>query len=213
MDIFEAVKHNVSMEAVAEYCGLRPKKGLCLCPFHTDNRPSFKLYPDHGYCFACHTRADAVQLVAYRERLTPLQAARQLASAFGVPGDFNPYVITLKTLARNQDEEAKKAVDNMRLSLTRMYRTLWQWHLTYAPKDVRALKKLDPRFQLAIENMEYLEYLMDQCPDDLAKGVEWLHEVKSMQGLYALGDRIKKLQEEETHENTHRTFFRKRKKL
>lgn len=211
MDIFDAIKTNVPMEAVAEYCGLRPRGGVCLCPFHTDNHPSFKLYPDHGYCFACHTRADAVQLVAYRERLTPLQAARQLASAFGVPGDFNPYVTTLRALQRDQQAEMQKAVDTMRLSLIRMRRTLWQWRLQYAPKNPRELKKPDPRFILAIENLEYLDYLIDECPDDPAQAQEWRRNVKNMQGLYALGDQIKKLQqEEENHANSHRVFFWKR---
>lgn len=210
MDIFDAVKQNVSMEAAAEYCGLHPKRGACLCPFHTDHRPSFKLYPDHGYCYVCNTRVDAIGLVAYREGLTQLQAARQLAHAFGVPGDFNPYVTTLRALQREQQAEMQKAVDTMRLSLIRMRRTLWQWRLQYAPKNPRDLKKPDPRFMLAIENLEHLDYLIDECPDDPAPAQEWRRTVKDMQGLYALGDQIKKLQEEENHANSHRVFFWKR---
>lgn len=210
MDIFDAVKQNVSMEAAAEYCGLHPKRGACLCPFHTDHRPSFKLYPDHGYCYVCNTRVDAIGLVAYREGLTQLQAARQLAHAFGVPGDFNPYVTTLRALQREQQAEMQKAVDTMRLSLIRMRRTLWQWRLQYAPKNPRDLKKPDPRFMLAIENLEHLDYLIDECPDDPAQAQEWRRTVKDMQGLYALGDQIKKLQEEENHANSHRVFFWKR---
>ena len=210
MDIFDAVKQNVSMEAAAEYCGLHPKRGACLCPFHTDHRPSFKLYPDHGYCYVCNTRVDAIGLVAYREGLTQLQAARQLASAFGIPGDFNPYVTTLRALQREQQAEMQKAVDTMRLSLIRMRRTLWQWRLQYAPRNPRDLKKPDPRFMLALANLEYLDYLIDECPDDPAQAQEWRRTVKNMQGLYALGEQIKKLQEEENHANSHRVFFWKR---
>ena len=196
MDIFQAVRNHVSMEAAAEYCGLRPSRGFCLCPFHTDHRPSFKLYPDHGYCYVCHTRADPISLVAYLNRLTQLQAAQELAHAFGIPGEFNPYVTTLHALRREQAAEDKEAAEAMLLSLTHMYRVLWDWHKTYAPKNVRELKKLDPRFILAIENLEYLEYIMDQYPTDPAKLPQWRQEVKNMKGLYALGDQIKKLEAE-----------------
>lgn len=212
-DIFEAVKTNVSMEAVAEYCGLHPKRGLCLCPFHTDSHASFKLYPDHGYCFSCHTRADAVQLVAYRERLTPLQAARRLATQFGIPGEWNPYVATLRTVKKMQADDTKQAIDDMKLSLARMHCTLWQWKLTCAPKNAHAAKKPDPRFQLALHNLEYLDYLMDQCPDDLAEAEQWRKEVKNMPELYALGAQIKKLQEVESRVDNKRKFFWQRKKV
>ena len=40
------------MQQAVEYCGLRVIKDKCLCPFHKDQHPSMKIYPDgKGYLF------------------------------------------------------------------------------------------------------------------------------------------------------------------
>lgn len=40
------------------------KRGsFCLCPFHDDRHPSMHIYKDnHAYCYACSTRADAIDM-------------------------------------------------------------------------------------------------------------------------------------------------------
>jgi DNA primase len=57
------------------------------CPFHEDRNPSFAAYPERFYCFGCGTSGDAVDFVARVLSLRPIEAARTVARAFGLPVD------------------------------------------------------------------------------------------------------------------------------
>ena len=51
-ELYRKVKESVTMQQAVEYCGLRVIKDKCLCPFHKDQHPSMKIYPDgKGYLF------------------------------------------------------------------------------------------------------------------------------------------------------------------
>ncbi len=54
------------------------------CPFHTENNPSFFVYPDHYHCFGCGAHGDAFSYLMQRDNLSFLDAAARLAGETGV---------------------------------------------------------------------------------------------------------------------------------
>jgi hypothetical protein len=87
--IFEAVR-GVSCIDAASRLGLSIKhhgeRAWARCPFHGERTPSLCLYEGARgfYCFGCHEGGDAVRLYAKVLNVTPLDAAYQLATDFGI---------------------------------------------------------------------------------------------------------------------------------
>ena len=87
--LFDAVR-GVSCIAAAEKLGWPLKRhgnrAWTRCPFHEERTAPLCLYEgDRGfYCFGCHEGGDAVRLYAKALNMVSLDAARQLASDFGV---------------------------------------------------------------------------------------------------------------------------------
>ena len=64
MSVYDDIKEEIRaandiVDVISEYVQLK-KKGkyyFGLCPFHSENSPSFSVKPDRGYfhCFGCHT--------------------------------------------------------------------------------------------------------------------------------------------------------------
>lgn len=86
-ELYRKVKESVTMQQAVEYCGLRVIKDKCLCPFHKDQHPSMKIYPDGKgyYCFACGSGGDQVKFVARYLGVSNYAAAKELAQTFGIP--------------------------------------------------------------------------------------------------------------------------------
>lgn len=93
-NLFRAVKAAVPVPEAARDLGLRPNAaGMLRCPFHPDKNPSLRLYPDHFYCFGCHTHGDVVDLAARIWNLRPIEAAKLLSREYRVADphpDFFP---------------------------------------------------------------------------------------------------------------------------
>ena len=77
--------------AGAEVPGDVPEHGLKVyCPFgeyaHDDGgaEPAFRVYPDHGFCFACGESFTPVKLCAAAWGCTPEEAARQMLEMAGI---------------------------------------------------------------------------------------------------------------------------------
>jgi len=93
MSLFDAVR-GISARDAAERAGLalqlRGGKAWACCPLHGERTPSLRLYEEAErgfYCFGCHRGGDAVKLYAELYHLEPLDAAKALAAAFGIPTD------------------------------------------------------------------------------------------------------------------------------
>ena len=75
MDLFKAVKENVTARQAAALYGLEiAENGMAHCPFHDDHTPSLKLDKRY-YCFGCHATGDAIDFVSAYLQLSPLEAA------------------------------------------------------------------------------------------------------------------------------------------
>jgi len=71
------------IEATAERLGLTVKKHLCCCCFHSDARPSMRLYNDSGrfVCYACGAKGDVIDLAMQVLGMTFAGACEWLANA------------------------------------------------------------------------------------------------------------------------------------
>jgi len=67
MDIADAIKRALSMDAVARYYGYQPNRaGNILCPFHSERTPSLKIYnePGRGFCcYGCNASGSVIDFV------------------------------------------------------------------------------------------------------------------------------------------------------
>ena len=79
MNVFEAVKDNVTTRQAAEMYGIRVRRnGMAVCPFHQDKNPSMKL-DMRFHCFGCGADGDAVDFVSRLYGLPSKEAAMKLA--------------------------------------------------------------------------------------------------------------------------------------
>ena len=96
MNSFEEFKERVKeassiTEIVAESLTLKHNKALC--PFHTENTPSFSVNEKGGYfyCFGCGKGGDVIAYVMLRDRISFIEATAYLANRAGIPvPDFKP---------------------------------------------------------------------------------------------------------------------------
>ena len=83
--IFNTLKARVTVPQAAAHYGIRiGRNGMCRCPFHSDKTPSMKINETYYYCFGCHTAGDVIDFTARLFNLSPLDAARKLATDFGI---------------------------------------------------------------------------------------------------------------------------------
>lgn len=76
MEIIE-IKQKLSILAVLGKYNLKPDKhNQIKCPFHDDDKPSCKIYPDTNtyHCFACGKTGDAIQFIQDKEGITKHEA-------------------------------------------------------------------------------------------------------------------------------------------
>ena len=87
MNVFEAVKGNVTTRQAAEMYGIKVNRnGMAVCPFHNDKNPSMKV-DKRFHCFACQADGDAVDFVSRLFGLPCKEAAMKLADDFGIGYD------------------------------------------------------------------------------------------------------------------------------
>ena len=87
MNVFEAVKQNLTTRQAAEMYGIQVNRhGMAVCPFHNDKNPSMKV-DKRFHCFACQADGDAVDFVSRLFGLPSKAAAMKLADDFGISYD------------------------------------------------------------------------------------------------------------------------------
>lgn len=62
--IFSQIKEQLTMAEVCEAYGVTVKRGLALCPFHSEKTPSFKVYSDNFYCYGCGAGGDLIHFTS-----------------------------------------------------------------------------------------------------------------------------------------------------
>ena len=162
-ELYRKVKESVTMQQAVEYCGLRVIKDKCLCPFHKDQHPSMKIYPDGKgyYCFACGSGGDQVKFVARYLGVNNYDAAKELAQAFGIP------IEEPVTYREKREAEKKKRCRREKDEFTRYTR---KWLMVYRSLLCEAVRTQDRHFWEGLGNLSYVDYLLEcleQCPEQV----------------------------------------------
>lgn len=87
MTPIEKVKSYIAIVDVLRIDGIEYKPGkLNKCPFHNDNTPSMKIYPDTNsfYCFGCQTGGDVLKYWMLSKGMGYKDAIKNLLDIFRV---------------------------------------------------------------------------------------------------------------------------------
>lgn len=153
----------------------------CKCPVHHGEHLSASVYNNKLHCFKCNQSWDAVALVAELDKLSPVDAAKQINDQYFLG-------LTIGRAAtpeeRSRQQEAARAARTRRemaqafqaweqrtwVTLSRYYRLLKQWRRDYAPDGPDDLDRLDPRYVEAVERLDYIGYCLDMLEN---QNIEW----------------------------------------
>jgi DNA primase len=98
---FESIKATTDIVSVIAGYGVQFKKSgrdyVALCPFHTEQTPSFHVTPEKGlfHCFGCEAKGNVIQFVALKEGMGEREAAVKLLGT--VPGVTHASTLPRKT--------------------------------------------------------------------------------------------------------------------
>ena len=155
MNLFEAVKADVTPRMAAERYGLPVRKGnMVCCPFHADRTPSMKLNEEYFYCFGCGAHGDVVALTAQLFGLPPAEAAKKLAADFGIV-EQKPSVLTKLKRSKSQAELESRSFR----VLGDYLQILQDWKAHCAPQSPE--DAIDPRYAEACHMLERIGNILD----------------------------------------------------
>ena len=160
MNVFEAVKQNLTTRQAAEMYGIRVNRhGMAVCPFHNDKNPSMKV-DKRFHCFACQADGDAVDFVSRLFGLPNKAAAMKLADDFGISYD-NRQKHRIKLHIREPTPEQRYRQEESRCYkvLSDYFHHLRTWKQQYAPKQPE--DEWHPLFVEALQRESHIEYLLD----------------------------------------------------
>ncbi len=160
MNVFEAVKGNVTTRQAAEMYGIQVNRhGMAVCPFHNDKHPSMKL-DKRFHCFACQADGDAVDFVSRLFGLPSKAAAIKLADDFGIGYDSRQKPTIRPKIREPTPEQRYRQEENRCFKvLSDYFHRLRAWKRQYAPKHPD--DEWHPLFVEALQRESYIEYLLD----------------------------------------------------
>lgn len=160
LNLFEAVKQNVTTRQAAERYGIRIRRnGMAVCPFHNDKNPSMKL-DRRFHCFGCQADGDAVDFVSRLFGLPSKEAAMKIADDFGISYDSRQKPsIRPKIREPTPEQKYQQEENHCYKVLSDYFHLLRKWEKQYAPQ--RTDEVWHPLFVEALEKKSYIEYLLD----------------------------------------------------
>ena len=160
MNVFEAVKPNISTRQAAEMYGIKVNRnGMAVCPFHNDKNPSMKV-DKRFHCFACQADGDVIDFVSRLCGLPCKEAAMKLADDFGISYDSR-HKPTVRPHIREPTAEQLYQKEEARCYrvLTDYFHLLRRWETQHAPKQPDDV--WHPLFVEALQRKSHIEYLID----------------------------------------------------
>ena len=164
MNVFEAVKPNISTRQAAEMYGIKVNRnGMAVCPFHNDKNPSMKV-DKRFHCFACQANGDVIDFVSRLCGLPCKEAAMKLADDFGISYDSR-HKPTVRPHIREPTAEQLYQKEEARCYrvLTDYFHLLRRWETQHAPKQPDDV--WHPLFVEALQRKSHIEYLIDTLID------------------------------------------------
>lgn len=160
MNVFEAVKENITTRQAAEFYGITVKRnGMAVCPFHNDKNPSMKV-DKRFHCFGCLEDGDVIDFATRLYGLNVKEAAEKLAHDFGISYD-NKGRASPKPVKRkiSKEQRFRQTVVKCFRVYSDYHQLLKQWKIQYAPHSQE--DEWHPLFVEALQKQSYMEYLVD----------------------------------------------------
>ena len=157
---FKMIADMVSVRDYAENIGFDiTKNGMIKCPFHNDINPSMKV--DKRYhCFGCGADGNVINFVAELNEISNFDAAKKIMDEYELGFENNNY----SKLITKQDSLSMKEWKNINLSyLMYIEKELMSWLEEYKPE--LDADHLHPLFVSAVQNKDYVSYLIDCLMD------------------------------------------------
>jgi hypothetical protein len=174
LNAFESIKDTLSIADVTAFYGVEVKKAnKALCPFHSENTPSFTLYPgaNSWHCFGCGTGGSVIDFVMRINGTDALEAAKTLDSDFNLrifghkPTQEEACRQAEQRARRQSDKQLETAfegfIDKAYCLLCDYFHLLQDWKIVYAPITPGELDTVNPLFAEACHQLDYTEYLLD----------------------------------------------------
>ena len=125
--VLEQIRERVPIEEVAEESLSLKRIGsemVGLCPFHQEKTPSFYVVPRKQFyhCFGCGAHGDVISLLMHTQKLTFLDAVKQLAGRAGIGGWKSE-----KPVRTSRDEADEKWRASVYLAACAVARKRGQW--------------------------------------------------------------------------------------
>ena len=156
-DVFEEIRNSVPMSDVAKFYGLQiSRSGMACCPFHDDKTPSFKIYPDHFYCFGCGESGDGTGFVAKLFGISQFVAAKKISYDFGL-NLFNGEIAVPIKIVPNPNAEYFRWLKNTEFVVSEYLDKLYNLRERYKPSNPSA--PFHSRFCESMQKTSYIEYL------------------------------------------------------
>ncbi len=160
MNVFEAVKGNVTARQAAEMYGIKVNRnGMACCPFHDDRHPSMKV-DKRFHCFGCQEDGDVIDFAAKLYGLNSLGAAVKLAADFGIGYDSKGRTSPSPAKRKLSEELRFKQAELQCFRILSDYNHLLEkWKTEYAPEKPE--EEWHPLFVEALQKQTCIEYLLD----------------------------------------------------
>jgi len=117
MEIKE-IKERLSILSVLGHYNLKPDKNSMLnCPFHKDDRPSLKIYPETNSfnCFGCGASGDVIEFIQLKEKMNKRQALLKATELCGAT--------PIELIQPEKPKQAEKKTANHSRILTKIFTT------------------------------------------------------------------------------------------
>ena len=190
MNLFEAVKAAVTPRMAAERYGLPVRQGnMVCCPFHADRTPSMKLNEEYFYCFGCGACGDVIDLAARLFNLSGYDAAKKLATDFGM-AEQKPSILAKLQRGKSQAETERRCFR----VLGDYLQILQDWKAHCAPQSPE--DGIDPRYAEACHMLERIGNILTYgTPQERAEVVADLRKDDRLARMEARNRQIR----EESH--------------
>ena len=149
------IKQSITTRQAAENFGIQVNsRGMAVCPFHDDRRPSMKV-DETFYCFGCGATGDGITFTSRLFGISPASAARKLVMDFGISLDEeSEYPALPKSRAQLEFEIW---VHEALVTLRRYNQLLYEWK-SLAPADQG--EDFHFLFVEALQNSARVKYLL-----------------------------------------------------
>lgn len=167
-DLAATIKSLLPMPEVALRYGYEPNRsGFIHCPFHKDDTPSLKLYPEAGgwHCFGCGAGGDVIDFTRNLFNLSLPAAIVRLNADFGLNlSDERPDPAAMEAYRRAKAEKERE-LSGYRAEYQRRtleYRRLWAARRDKAPAG--PWEDFDPEYAEACRRLDGLEEWFENNP-------------------------------------------------